>query len=562
MSMSYKRGVGSWGLLFSSVSAMIGSGWLFSSFFVAKLSGPAAIFAWLIGGAMIFFVAFSYCELATLMPVSGASTRIPQLTHGTFTSLFFGWITWFNLMTAPAIIVQAMLQYLGNYFPFMLDKAHPSMHGLSLSGIAMAASLMLFFSIINMYSIRFISRINNILSLPKIFIPIITAACLLIYSFHPHNFFMASSGGFMPQGWHGVFAGLASGGILFAFNGFKQSIELAGEAENPTRSILVGVIGSLVISMFVYIVLQVALIGAIPASMLAKGGWANLHFNGDSGPLVGLLALAGVSWAVVLLYMDVVVATGAAALVYTTSAARTLYGLSGNRQLPSFLQELNSNGVPVKAVLANFFLGITFFMPFHGWLSMAKFMSSIIALSYITGPICCLCFRYQLPDLKRKVRVPLVWFWSLVGLSSCSAIVYWTGWSVVSRLGIALIASLAAYWVYRIFSSRPHGIKMHWAASFWMWPYLAGLTFISYFGVYSGGRGLIPPGWDFVSIVVLSALTLVLAVNCRASDEHVKETMDLLTKEAETGEPMTIPSEENQGKDVIGPWGKHSQVHH
>ena len=50
-----------------------------------------------------------------------------------------------------------------------------------------------------------------------------------------------------------------------------------------------------------------------------------------------------------------------AALVYATTAARTLYGLSANRQLPGFLQELNGAGVPMKAVMTNFILGMTFF---------------------------------------------------------------------------------------------------------------------------------------------------------------------------------------------------------
>ena len=555
MVAGYKRGVGSWGLLLASVSAMIGSGWLLSPFYVAKLAGPASIISWILGALMIFFVAISYCELGTLIPVSGASTRIPQVTHGTFTSLFFGWITWFNLMTAPAIIVQAMIEYVGRYFPSLIDESHPMLHSLSLSGIIVAATLMLVFSVINMYSIRLVARVNNVLSIPKMLIPIATAVCLIVYAFHPHNFTLASSGGFMPGGWHGVFAGMASGGILFAFNGFKQSIELAGEAQNPTRSIVIAVVGSIVISLIIYLLLQVAFIGAVSPKFITAG-WRFLKFPGDSGPLVGLLALTGITWMVVLLYIDVIVATGAAALVYTTSAARTLYGLSGNRQLPAFLQELNGKGVPYKAVIVNFVLGMTFFMPFHGWLAMAKFMSSIVALSYITGPVCCLCLRYQLPELERKVKVPVVWLWSLIALTSCSLIVYWTGWEVVSRLGIAVVVSLAAYWIYRIFSSRPHGIKMHWPAAFWMLPYLLGLTLISYLGCYDGGCSLILPGWDVVVITLLSLLTLFLAVNCRASDAHVEETMRLLNQEAQTGEPMSIPSEENQGHDRLGPWGK------
>ena len=50
--------------------------------------------------------------------------------------------------------------------------------------------------------------------------------------------------------------------------------------------------------------LQVAFVGALGHRVLV-GGWSHLEFHGDAGPLVGLLSMAGLSWAVVLLYLDV-----------------------------------------------------------------------------------------------------------------------------------------------------------------------------------------------------------------------------------------------------------------
>ena len=146
MGVGYKRGVGSWGLLFSSVSAMIGSGWLMTVFFVSKLAGPAAILCWIIGAIMISIIALTYSEVASLIPVSGASTRLPQITHGTFISLFFGWITWINLMTAPAIITQAMLQYISNFVPALVTS-HGDSHTLSIYGILAANNINAYFFI-------------------------------------------------------------------------------------------------------------------------------------------------------------------------------------------------------------------------------------------------------------------------------------------------------------------------------------------------------------------------------------------------------------------------------
>ncbi|OGO93116.1 MAG: amino acid permease [Coxiella sp. RIFCSPHIGHO2_12_FULL_44_14] len=540
---AYKRSLSSMGLMFSSISAMIGSGWLFSSLYVGRIAGPASIIAWILGGALVMIVALTYAEVSTMLPITGGSTRFPQLTHGTFVSLFFGWITWFNLMTAPATEVQAMIQYAGSYWPSLLSTSSHGFHHLSISGYLIATVLMLGISIINIYSVRFIMGLNNIFSFWKLIIPVLTAIVLMATAFHTHNFNNPTYGGFLLHGWKNIFIALATGGILFAFNGFKQAVELAGEANNPGRSVLFGLIGSLVVVLIIYLLLQIGFIGVLSPSTLSHG-WRYLHFAGDAGPLAGLLMSLGITWMAILLYTDALVATSAAGLVYSTSAARTLSGLSGNRQLPKFLQDVNKHGIPAKAVLINFLIGMTFFLPFHSWRAMAEFMSAIIALSYITGPISCLSLRYQLPERKRVFRLPFVKVFSLLGFYACTLIVYWTGWQVVSKLGAILFISFLLFIIYRLFSSRPRGVHMDWYASTWMWPYLAGLTIISYLGSFGGGTGKIPFGWDFFYLGLLSTSCLFLAIHFRASDVHVRNTMKRFEEEVNTGIPSTVPEEE------------------
>jgi amino acid transporter len=45
------RHIGTWGLLLTGVTGIIGSGWLFASLYAAQIAGPAAIISWLIGSA-------------------------------------------------------------------------------------------------------------------------------------------------------------------------------------------------------------------------------------------------------------------------------------------------------------------------------------------------------------------------------------------------------------------------------------------------------------------------------------------------------------------------------
>lgn len=539
---TYQRGIGPVGLMMSAISAMIGSGFLFSALYVGRIAGPAAILAWVLGGLLVIMVALTYAEITTMLPITGGSTRFPQLTHGTFNSLFFGWITWFAVMTAPAIETQALLQYAATYWPSLL-KHSSSTATLSGHGFIAALCLMMIFSVINIYSIRLITRINNWFSFWKIIIPAATAVTLLILAFQPHNFTNPVTGGFLPHGWKGVFTAVASGGIIFAFNGFKQAVELAGETKNPSRSVLIGIVGSLVVVLIVYLMLQAGFISALPASSL-NNGWAHLHFNGDAGPLAGLLTYYHSHSMTIVLYIGAIISTAAAALVYSTSASRILYGMSTNRQLPKFLSEVNPHGMPSKAVLVNFIVGMSFFLPFHGWLAMAEFLSSIIALSYVTGPVCCLTLRYQLPNKERSFKLPLIKVWAFVAFYICTLIVYWTGWAIVSKLGLCLAFSLVLFIIYRIFSERPREIHMNWRASTWIWPYVIGLTLISHFGSYGGGTGKIPFGLDFAFIAILSLVSLYLAVRFRARDLHVKNTLERLEHEIKTGAPMDVPDED------------------
>jgi amino acid transporter len=530
--------------MLSALSAMIGSGFLFSALYVGRIAGPGAIIAWLGGGLLVILVALTYAELTTMLPITGGSTRFPQLTHGTFISLFFGWISWFCLMTAPAIETQALLQYAANSWPeLMRTIGNHASESLSPLGYVVATSLMVIFSLINVYSIQLITRLNNFFSFFKIVIPVMTAVVLIVVSFHPSNFTNPELGGFLPMGWKGVFTALATGGILFAFNGFKQAVELAGETKNPSRSIMVGILGSLILVLIIYLLLQTGFITALPKSAL-NNGWHGLHFSGDAGPLAGLLQTVGAHWMSIILYIGALIATCAAGLVFMTSASRILYGLSANKQLPKFLSTVNTRGIPAYSVLVNFIIGMSFFLPFQGWLEMAEFMSSIIALSYVTGPVCCLALRYQLPNHQRAFKLPLVKVWSFIAFYVCTLIVYWTGWHTVKKLGIALIVSVALFIVYRVFSKRPRSVHMNWRASIWLWPYLICLTLVSRYGNFGGGTDSIPFGWDFVIIAIFSVISLYLSVKYRARDIHVKNTLAKLEAEIATGEPEDVPDED------------------
>ena len=84
----------------------------------------------------------------------------------------------------------------------------------------------------------------------------------------------------MPLGLKGVSTAVAAGGVIFAYLGFEQAIQLGGESRNARRNIALAVVGSTVLGLALYILLQVAFLGALEPSTLAHG-WTSVAFAGN-----------------------------------------------------------------------------------------------------------------------------------------------------------------------------------------------------------------------------------------------------------------------------------------
>ena len=378
-------------LLMLCINGMVGSAWLFAPLYAAKIAGSAAIIAWLIGGFATILIAFTFAELSAMFPVAGGTAQIPQLSHGAFTSFILSWIAWLSALTMAPIEVQAILQYASNYFSSLvyLNNGAPV---LTWIGLFWATILMLSFCIINIVSYKGLVRFNMALFTFKVVVIILVVHMLITTSFNPHNFIGWIPSESSTSGWQNILAAVATGGVAFAFTGFKHGVELAGETKNMAIAIPLAVVGSVVCCMILYLGLQIAFIGALSPEALANG-WKNISYAGDAGPFAGLAAGLGIVWLVKLLYIDAAVSPSGAGLIYVTSTARILYAMSQIGYMPRWLSYLNNQQFPVAAILTNFVLGMMVFLPFSGWQAMVSFLVSGMVISYAIGPIALLCLR-------------------------------------------------------------------------------------------------------------------------------------------------------------------------
>ncbi|HET6586883.1 MAG TPA: APC family permease [Oleiagrimonas sp.] len=529
-----KRDIGIIGLLFTAVGSIIGSGWLFGALNAAEIAGPGSILAWAIGGVMIIFIGLCYAELGTMFPVSGGVVRFPHFAFGSFASYTLGWITWLAAASTTAIEVLAALQYANNYLPW-LQKLEDGVPVLTGPGFAVAIALLALFSLINVIGIRWFARLNNALVWWKLFIIILVVVAFLLTAYNGLNFSNVTAGGFLPFGWPGVFSSIATAGIVFSYLGFRQGVELAGETRNPQRNVPIAIIGSVVITGIIYVALQVAFIGALPEGALAHG-WANIgtsftggldHIAATFGPLAALATVMGLSWLAVLLYIDAFISPADTGLIYTTVTARLSYAMGRNGNAPKSLAKVNDRGVPWVSVIVTFFAGCVFLLPFPGWQKLVGFVTSATVLSFGSGPLALVAMRRQLPRQARPFRLPGVHVLAYLGFLSSNLIVYWSGWDIVWKL---MIAVLIGYVVLGVHEGRFHRFtpKLEWRSGAWVVVWLAGLTLISWLGIYpeehpAGNVSVLGFGWSIIVLAVFSALVMWMATALRLPAETTKQ---------------------------------------
>ncbi len=498
-------------LLMLSINGMVGSAWLFAPLYAAKIAGAGALIAWLIGGLATALIALTFAEVSVLFPVAGGTAQIPQLSHGAFTSFILGWIAWLSALTMAPIEVQAILQYASTYFTSL---AHVKNGVSALTGVGYLWAIILMFSfcVINIASYKGLVRFNFILFIFKIAVIILTVAALVHTKFNTVNFRGLHTFSFSITGWQAILTAVASGGVAFAFTGFKHGVELAGEATHLPIAIPLAIVGSVMCCLLLYLGLQFAFIGAIDPSLLVHG-WNHLSFVGDIGPFAGLAAGLGLVWLVKLLYIDAVVSPSGAALIYVTSTARILYAMSQMGYLPRWLSHLNKQNFPVAAIGVNFILGMLLFLPLPGWQAMVSFLVSGMVLSYAMGPIALLCMRLELPQKKRRFRLPAAYLICPLAFYFCNLLSYWTGWETIYKLAIAMSLGGVVF-IFAILRGG-FGVALGLKSAIWVMPYLLGLVLISYLGAF-GGKNIIPFGWDFLVIGIFSLVILGLAVKNRA----------------------------------------------
>ena len=514
------RSVGFWGLMFVSLGSIIGSGWLLGALNAAEVAGPASILSWILAAAMLTLLALVYAELGATYPVAGGSGRFPYYSHGPVAGFVAGWAAWLQAVFIAPIEVLAALTYVNSvswvnqHFRMLTPDAL-----LNGRGLVVAVLLMVLFTAMNLAGAKFLSESNTMVVIWKTAVPFLAIGVVASLSFHPGNF--TTGGGFLPHGFHGVFAAL-TGGVVFALQGFEQAVQLAGEARNPRKDLSRAILVAMGIGALLYSLLQVVMIAGLNPADVAKNWNHPLGQDpSDYGAWYTLALAVGATWLATVLIIDAVISPAGTGIVYLGTSARLSYALGEEDELPAALASTNDRGVPVVSILLAAVVGIIAFGPFKSWASLVSVVTGATAVMYAFAPIALGALHKVDGDRPRSYRVPMPAVVLPVAFCSANLIIYWGGFDYTWKIACALVVGLA---IFAIGSSRS-GTNLGWALrhGWWVGPWIAGDCVLGLLGRYGVGAKNILPEWvDIFVVIAFSLMIFYAAVATSLSREQAR----------------------------------------
>lgn len=439
-----KRELGTWDLIFLGVGAIVGTGIFVLSGSASLKAGPSVILSFIIAAIVCFFAALTYAELASIVPGAGSVYAYAYVTMGELMAWLMGW----NLLFIYTFVVGAVSSGWSGYvqallagFGIELPKALSAAPG-TVPGAVTYFNLPAFFIVFVMtfflsLGVKGSTRFNNLMVAVKLSVILLI---ILVGSFYvqPKNWTP-----FMPYGWNGVIQ--ASALIFFAFLGFDAVSTAAEEAKDPERSVPKGILGSLSISVGLYILMTAVVIGILPYT----------RFQGNEDhPLAYALTVTGQKWLIGFVTVGTIVAMMNVIFVMLYGQTRIVMAISRDGLLPNRIAKIHPKyqtpfGTTWVAGLISGIVGGL--VPLY---QLAELVNLGMLMIFVVISIVVIQLRYKEPDLPRKFRCPFVPVVPILSIVSCILLMIPLSPITWVRFAIWIGIGLVIYFAY----SRKHSV--------------------------------------------------------------------------------------------------------
>jgi APA family basic amino acid/polyamine antiporter len=288
------------------VSNMIGVGIFTNTGFLAgQLGSPKLVlWIWVVGAVCALCGALCYSELGINMPSSGGEYVYLTRAFGPTWGFMTGWVSFFAGFSAPiASVALAFSDYLGNFFPALHQENSRVLIGsgewtLSFGGAqAVACLLVLVFTVINIFGVLRVARLQNVLTGTKVLMLIAFIVLALWTGKGSWQHFSVNAVRNVSTSIPAQFA-ISLFWIYVAYSGWNAATYVAEELRHPSRTLPLALTVGTVLVAALYVALNVVFIYAAPLEdlkgELAVGALAASRLFGPetAGIFSALMALS------------------------------------------------------------------------------------------------------------------------------------------------------------------------------------------------------------------------------------------------------------------------------
>jgi amino acid transporter len=239
-----KNSLSLWGAVSLGTGVMIGAGIFALTGQVAELAGEWFVMAFMAGGVIAGFSAYSYIKLATAYPSAGGIAMFLSKAYGKGSATaIFALLMYFSMVINESLVARTFATYSAQVINLEIDWLIP----------ALAVGLLAFAFLVNILSNEFIQTFSFFMAFVKALGLIVLAAGGLWAA--GLNFESISA---LPKGASGggLLAGIALS--ILAYKGFTTITNSGGEIKDPEKNVGRAIILSLLICAAIYLVVTLA----------------------------------------------------------------------------------------------------------------------------------------------------------------------------------------------------------------------------------------------------------------------------------------------------------------
>ncbi len=431
-----------WGHLIAlGVGAIVGTGILTLIGVGAAKAGPAVMLSFAIAGVICACAALAYAEVGTMIPASGSAYTYSYVVFGELLAWIVGW----SLILEYSLVVSAVAVGWSGYASPLLGIPLVFASGPELGGIANIPAVLIIGVVAGMLILgtKESATLNAFLVVVKL-LALVMFVVVALGVFNPANFEP-----FMPMGFSkqsigspdgttvevGVMAAAAI--IFFAFYGFDAIATASEEAKNPDRDLAIGIVGSMVLCVIIYMAVAVAAVGAVSYTVFAD----------SPEPLALILRGIGHPLAAKLLALSAALALPTVILAFFFGQSRIFLAMARDGLLPEKLAHVSKRGSPVRVTIFTA-LVVSVIAALFPLSEIAALANAGTLTAFIAVCAAMLTMRRTRPDAQRKFRAPAATFIGSFGIAGCIYLLFSLPTKTQEYFLLWNVIGLALYWVY------------------------------------------------------------------------------------------------------------------